>query len=133
MSFKKSILATVVLFIVSNVLTTVWYMISDDANMVSFRRAEMNYGGLMVNHLLFAIGFVYLFPYYYQNFKSFGRAFLYGVIMAAIMFIPTGIVVRSIWEVDFNTIFIFNSMAHLVIGGVMGLVAAFIYNKNQTT
>ena len=132
MNFKKSILAVLLLFIVSNVLTTLWYMLSEEANMLSFRREEMNYFGLMLNHFIYAIGFVYLFPFYYKHYKSFLRAFVFGIILSAIMFIPTGIVVRSIWTVDFNSIFIFNSVAHMMIGGIMGLVIAVIFNyKNK--
>ncbi len=128
MGLKKVVLAVLLLFLVSNLLTTIWYMISDNANMVSFRREGMNYMGLMLNHFIFALGFVYLFPYYFRQHKSFVRAFVFGVILSSIMFIPTGIVVRSIWLVDFNSIFILNSMAHLIIGGIMGLILAVIFN-----
>ena len=40
MNFKKSTLSVLLLFIVSNVLTTIWYMLTDKDNMVSFRREE---------------------------------------------------------------------------------------------
>ena len=86
----------------------------------------------MLNHLIYAIGFVYLFPFYYKEYKTYFRAFAFGVILSVIMFIPTGIVVRSIWAVDFNAIFIMNSIAHITIGGIMGLVMAFIFSfKNK--
>ncbi len=132
MNLKKSTLSVLLLFIVSNILTTLWYMLSDDANMVSFRREEMNYLGLLLNHFIYAIGFVYLFPFYYKQYKTYLRAFVFGAILSTIMFIPTGIVVRSIWTVDFNSIFIMNSIAHIIIGGIMGLLIAFIFNfKNE--
>lgn len=131
MNFKKSILAVVAAFLVSNILTTIWYMVSDDANFVSFRREEINYLGLVINHLIYAFVFVYLFPSFYEKAPKFSRAFLYGVLMAAVMFIPSGIVVRSIWTVDFNSIFVFNSIAHVVIGGLMGIVVSIIYNYKK--
>jgi len=131
MNFKKSTLAVIAAFLVSNILTTVWYMVSDDANFVSFRRPEVNYLGLIINHLIYAVVFVYLFSSFYEKAPKLSRAFLYGILMAAVMFIPSGIVVRSIWTVDFNSIFVFNSIAHLVIGGVMGIVVAFIYNYKR--
>lgn len=107
-------------------------MISDEANMVSFRREEMNYMGLVLNHFIYAIGFVYLFPYYFKEYRTLLRAFVFGLVLSAIMFIPTGIVTRSIWTVDFNAIFIYNCIAHSIIGGIMGLVIALIYNyKNE--
>lgn len=134
MNYKKSILAVILLFITSNLLTTAWYMLTDDANFVSFRRAEINYGGLMLNHFIFVMGFVYLFPNYIKSKKSKLNAFWFGSILAAIMFIPTGLVVRSIWKVDFNQIFLMNTAAHLVIGGVLGIVLSLIYNykRNET-
>ena len=133
MNYKKSIVGVLVLFIVSNLLTTAWYMFTDDANYVSFRRSEINYGGLMLNHLLFAAGFVYLFPNYMKEKKFKLNALAFGVILAAIMFIPTGIVVRSIWTVEFNQVFLLNTLAHLSIGGIMGVVLSIIYNykKNE--
>lgn len=132
MNVKKSILAIIAAFVVSNILTTVWYMLSDDGNYVSFRREEVNYIGLMLNHLIYAGGFVYLFSSFYEKEPKLSRGFLYGVVMAMVMFIPSGIVVRSIWTVDFNTIFVLNSIAHLLIGGIMGLVVAFIYKSKKS-
>jgi len=131
MNVKKMILATLVAFLVSNVLTTVWYMLSDDANMVSFRKAEVNYLGLIINHLIYAGIFVFLFSSFYKEAPKLSRALGYGVLMGALMFVPSGIVVRSIWTVDFNQIFAFNSMAHMLIGGLMGIVVSKIYNYKK--
>ena len=133
MSFKKFIVLSLLLFIISNILTTVWYMSTDVANFVPFRREEVNYGGLMLNHLLFVIGFAYLFPFYAGVYNSKARAFLFGVILAGIMFIPTGLVVRSIWTVDFNLIFLINSLAHLAIGGLLGWISHIVYNYKRTS
>ena len=131
MSFKKSSLVVILLFIASNVLTTTWYMLTDDANMVSFRRSEINYGGLMLNHLIFVMGFVYLFPSYIKSQNTKLQAFLFGIVVAAIMFIPTGLVVRSIWQVEINLIFLMNTLAHLTIGGILGLLSSLIYNYKR--
>ena len=131
MSAKKSMLSIVILFVVSNILTTVWYMLTDEANIVSFRREEPNYGGLAINHLVFICGFVYLFPHFIKEQNTRIKSFIYGVVLALIMFLPTGIVVRSIWQVDFNTIFIFNALAHGVIGGILGLISGVIYNYKK--
>lgn len=131
MNFKKTILAIIAAFLASNVLTTAWYMFSDEANFVSFRKEEVNYLGLILNHLVYASIFVYLFSSFYEKAPKLSRGFLYGALMGAVMFIPSGIVVRSIWTVDFNTIFLLNSVAHVVIGGMMGLLVAFIYNYKK--
>ncbi|GEM_PF-2319852 len=122
-------------FLVSNLLTTLWYMAMDDANYVPYRREEINYAALLVNHLIYALLVVYLFPYYYEKHRTRLGAFGYGVIAAALMFIPQALVVRAIWKVDINTIFLLNSIAHLAIGGVMGVVVALIYDfkKSKTT
>ncbi len=131
MNIKKSILSVFILFIVSNVLTTIWYMLTDNANYVPFRRSEINYLGLTLNHVVFAIGFVYLFPHHIKEQNTKGKAFLFGVVLAAIMFIPTGMVVRSIWQVEFNTIFFLNATAHAAIGGIQGIVVHIIHNYKK--
>lgn len=131
MNFKKTLLAIIAAFLVSNILTTLWYLMSDAANFVDFRREAVNYLGLVSNHLIYAGVFVYLFSAFYEKSPSISRAFLYGVLMATVMFVPSGIVVRSIWTVDFNAIFLFNSLAHIVIGGLMGIVVSFIYNYKR--
>lgn len=131
MKVKKSILAVLVAFLASNILTTLWYMLSDEANFVSFRRAEVNYLGLVANHIIYAIVFVLLFSSFYERAPKLGRAFFYGALMGCVMFIPSGIVVRSIWTVDFNSIFVFNSIAHVVIGGIIGVLVALIYNYKK--
>jgi undecaprenyl pyrophosphate phosphatase UppP len=77
---------------------------------------------------------VYLFPYLVRGKNNKLHAFWFGVVLAVIMFIPTGLVVRSIWKVDFNSIFLMNTLAHLIIGGVLGIISSLIYNykKNET-
>ena len=51
--------------------------------------------------------------------------------MAAVMFVPQALVVRSIWMVEIDAIFFVNTVAHLLIGGVMGVVTALIYGKGE--
>ncbi|MCG8577625.1 MAG: hypothetical protein MI810_22280 [Flavobacteriales bacterium] len=132
MKLKKMLLAILVTFILSNVLTTVWYMVMDDANYVPYRRAEMNYGLLVLNHLIFAAIFVCLHPFFFQKSPKVERGMVYGLLMAAMMFIPQALVVRAIWEVDVNTIFFLNTLAHLAIGAILGVAVSLIYNyKNN--
>jgi len=132
MTAKKMILSVILAFLVSNLFTTLWYMLTDIENEVPFRRIEINYGALMLNHLVYALGLVYLFPFFYQVDQRLHRGVIFGAVIAAIMFIPTGLVVRSIWTVEINTIFLMNIVAHLFIGSMMGGVVAVVYNyKNK--
>lgn len=132
MTVKKFMLATFVGFVLSNVLTTLWYMGTDDANYVPYRREEINYGALMLNHLIYVLIFVHFTPFYLNGSKKLMRGFLFGCLMAALMFIPQALVVRSIWMVEINTIFVLNTCAHLLIGGIIGLSTTLIINyKNQ--
>ncbi len=128
MNTKKMVLAVIVAFVLSNLLTTVWYMLTDEANTVPYRRDEINYPALMLNHLLYVGLIVYLFPFYYKTSPQTGRGFVFGCLAATLMFLPQAIVVRAIWKVDFNLIFVLNTLAHLLIGGIIGLAIAFIYN-----
>jgi len=131
MNLKKTILAVAILFIISNVLTTGWYMAMDSANTVPFSRHEPNYIGLVLNHLVFVGCFIYLFPSFIQPKNTINQAIIFGATMAIIMFIPTGMVVRSIWQVDFDLIFMLNTCAHLVIGAILGIVLRTIYNHKH--
>lgn len=107
-------------------------MFTEEANMVSFRREEPNFFGLMINHAIFVSGFVFLFPSFIRNQNTRLKSIIFGVVLALIMFVPTGIVVRSIWTVDFNLIFILNAIAHRTIGGLLGLILRTIYNYKTT-
>ncbi|NQZ78245.1 MAG: hypothetical protein HRT61_19385 [Ekhidna sp.] len=127
MKNTKQIITFIILFVLSNILTTSWYMITSDVNTVSFQREEANYLGLVFNHLIFVAGLIYLLNGLIKIESSRLQAFTYGVVIAGIMFIPTGLVVRSIWLVNFDKIFIYNSIAHLIIGGILGVVFHFIY------
>ncbi|MDN5203717.1 hypothetical protein QQ008_20170 [Fulvivirgaceae bacterium BMA10] len=129
MNTKKTIIAVVVAFLLSNVLTTIWYTITDTSNYVPFRREEINYGLLVLNHLIYAGLLVYLFPVYYEKYLKRSYAFVFGCVTAAIMFIPQALVVRAIWTVDVNLMFFLNTVAHLLIGGIIGWVISFIYGK----
>ncbi len=126
MPTKTFVLATVVAFLVSNVLTTLWYLLMDAPNVVPFRRETMNYGLLALNHLIYAALMVHFYPYYKAKHSKLGGAFRFGVLIAAIMYIPQALVIRSIWTVDVNTIFILNTLAHLVIGGAMGVTLYYL-------
>ena len=133
MHIKKPLLSVLIVFILSNLLTTFWYMLTDEANFVPYRRAEINYLALLINHLLYACLIVYLFPYYYQHFLKRWRGFVFGCITAALMFLPQAIVIRAIWKVDFNMVFVLNTLAHVFIGGVLGWTITFMYHaKNKT-
>lgn len=133
MKTKHFILSALAAFLVSNILTTVWYMLMDEANYVPFRREEMNYAALTLNHLIYAVLMVYFYPFYNAKKPSSTGAFVFGVLIAALMFIPQALVVRSIWTVDIDTNFFMNTIAHLAIGGLMGVVVRLISNKALAT
>ena len=128
LKYGRTLIAIIAAFVLSNLLTTLWYMLSDEANNVAFRREEMNYLGLVLNHLIFAILFVVLFQPFYEKSNKIGHGIKVGILLGALMFVPTGIVVRSIWKVEFNTIFILNSLAHMIIAGIIGATVCLIYN-----
>lgn len=131
MTTKRFLLATGVAFLISNVLTSLWYMLMDGPNEVPFRRETMKYGLLMANHLIYAGLMVYFYPFYFAKRSTVGAAFVFGVLIAALMFIPQALVVRSIWMVDVNPVFFLNTLAHLIIGGAMGV--AIFYLSGRTS
>lgn len=133
MPTKTFLLATLVAFLVSNVLTTLWYMLMDAPNVVPFRRENMNYGLLTLNHFIYAALMVHFYPHYKTKHSTMGGAFRFGVLIAALMYIPQALVIRSIWTVDVNTIFVLNTLAHLTIGGAMGVVLYFLTRKSTTS
>ncbi len=133
MSTKKTLLSVVVAFLLSNILTTIWYAATDEANYVPYRREEINYLALVLNHLVYAGIMVYFFPYFYAKATQKIRGFAFGVMMATLMFLPQAMVIRAIWAVDFDAIFILNTLAHLIIGGIMGLSLSIIYDYKNTT
>lgn len=133
MKTKHFILSALAAFVVSNILTTIWYMLMDESNYVPFRREEMNYAALILNHLIYAVLMVYFYPFYHTKKPSGIAAFVFGILIAALMFIPQALVVRSIWTVNINANFFMNTIAHLVIGGVMGVVIRLISNKSLAT
>ena len=130
MPTKTFLLATVVAFLVSNVLTTLWYMLMDAPNVVPFRRETMNYGLLIFNHLIYAALMVHFYPFYRVKHNTISGAFRFGVLIAALMYIPQALVIRSIWTVDVNTIFFLNTLAHLAIGGAMGVALYYLIGKS---
>ncbi|TRX60774.1 hypothetical protein FNH22_06955 [Fulvivirga sp. M361] len=129
MKTKYFIISTATAFLISNVLTTLWYMMMDGPNYVPFRREEINYGMLMLNHLLYAGLMVYFYPFFYAKKPSLFEAFTFGALISALMFIPQALVIRSIWTVDINMIFVLNTIAHLIIGGLMAIMIYFILRK----
>ncbi len=131
MTTKRFLLATGVAFLISNVLTSLWYMLMDGLNEVPFRRETMNYGLLMANHFIYAGLMVYFYPFYFAQRSTVGAAFVFGVLIAALMFIPQALVVRSIWTVDVNPIFFLNTLAHLVIGGAMGVAIYYLVRRED--
>ncbi len=134
MNSKKAALALVAGFILSNVLTTVYYIVTDEPNFVPIRRAETVYAGMMLTHLIFVGIMVVMFPRWSRSGQSLlSQGALFGALMAGMMFLPQAILVRSIWTVDFNLIFVVNSIAHVVIGAVIGIVIARIMGEPEST
>ena len=132
MTGKKTALALIAGFIASNVLTTIYYLITDEPNFVPIRRDQTIYAGMMLTHLIFVGIMVVMFPRWVHTTGSLlSQGALFGALMAGMMFIPQAILVRSIWTVDFNVIFIINSIAHVVIGAVIGMIIAQIMGQPE--
>lgn len=131
MTTKRFVLATVSAFLISNILTSLWYMLMDGPNEVPFRRETMNYGLLMANHVIYAGLMVYFYSYHFAQRSTVSAAFIFGVLIAALMFIPQALVVRSIWTVDINPVFFLNTLAHLVIGGVMAVAIFYLLLERE--
>jgi hypothetical protein len=132
---KSKIYAIIAGVLLSNILTTVYYLITAGPNhMGAFQRPEYNYLGLMVSHIIHVSILVLTFTRWYRRSDNsvIQQGVIYGVLMAALMYLPQAFVVRSIWFVEFNLIFVLNIAAHLIIGAVMGLVVASILKKSLT-
>jgi hypothetical protein len=130
---KSKIYAIIVGVLSSNVLTTAYYMITSSPNhMGAFQRPEYNYLGLMVNHIIYVSILVLTFARWYRTSDGsvIKQGVIYGLLMAAIMYLPQAFVVRSIWLVEFNLIFVSNIVAHLMIGAIIGLLVAAILKKS---
>jgi hypothetical protein len=130
---KSKIYAIIAGVLLSNVLTTVYYLMTSSPNhMGAFQRPEYNYLGLMVNHIIYVSIVVLTFTRWYRTDDGsvLKQGIIYGLLMAAIMYLPQAFVVRSIWFVEFNLIFVFNILAHLVIGAMIGLMVASILKKS---
>ena len=133
MNSKKAVLALIAGFIASNVLTTIYYLITDEPNFVPIRRDQTVYAGMMLTHLIFVGIMVAMFPRWVRATESLlSQGALFGALMAGMMFVPQAILVRSIWTVDFNAIFILNSIAHVAIGAIIGIVIARIMGPSQS-
>jgi hypothetical protein len=130
---KSKIYAIIAAVLLSNLLTTVYYIITSSPNhMGAFQRPEYNYLGLMVNHIIYVSIAVSTFTRWYRAGDGgiVKQGIIYGVLMAAIMYLPQAFVVRSIWYVEFNLIFVFNIVAHLCIGAIIGFVIASMLKKS---
>jgi hypothetical protein len=133
---KSKIYAIIAGVLLSNVLTTVYYLMTSSPNhMGTFQRPEYNYLGLMANHIVYVSILVLTFTRWYRTSDDavLKQGVVYGVLMAAIMYLPQAFVVRSIWFVEFNRIFVLNIVAHLVIGAIIGLAVASILKKSLTS
>ncbi|WP_372371194.1 hypothetical protein [Candidatus Uabimicrobium sp. HlEnr_7] len=126
---KKFLAAFITCFLISNVLTIVWYTATADANSVPFKREQPDYLLLQLNHIVFAFILAYIYPIGYKGGSLLKEGFCFGVLMGILMFLPTGLVVRGIWEVPANLMFVFNTIFHALAGGVCGVGIAFTYGK----
>jgi hypothetical protein len=132
---KSKVYAIIAGVLLSNVLTTVYYIITSRPNhMGPFQRPEYNYLGLMASHIIYVCILVLTFTKWYRTSDNaiIKQGVIYGILMAAMMYLPQAFVVRSIWFVEFNLIFVFNILAHLTIGAIIGLVVASILKKSLT-
>ena len=132
MSSKKKILAFVAGFLISNFLTTLYYIVTDEPNFVPIRRDETVFAGLFLTHFIFVGIMVIMFPRWARVDKPLlSEGTIFGVLMAGMMFIPQAVLVRSIWVVDFNLIFVINTIAHLIIGAIIGMAIAQILGQTD--
>ena len=133
MNTGKALTALVVGFLLSNILTTIYYIVTASMNTVPFQREQQVFVGLFLTHLIFVGIMVYMYPRWSRAGDSaVAQGALFGALMAAMMFIPQAVLVRSIWTVDFNTIFVANVVAHTVIGAMVGVAIALIHARGSS-
>ncbi|KAA3642929.1 MAG: hypothetical protein DWQ07_20620 [Chloroflexi bacterium] len=133
MSTGRAITALVVGFLLSNILTTIYYIVTASMNTVPFQREQQVFIGLFLTHFIFVGIMVYMYPRWSRSVDSaVAQGALFGALMAAMMFIPQAVLVRSIWTVDFNAIFAANIVAHTVIGAIVGIAIALIHSRGSS-
>ncbi len=117
-------LSAVLAFIASNVLSTAYYMATATENTVAFARDVPRYELLTANHLVFAVALAWLYPRFIDHGSRATAGLRFGAMMGLVMFVPTGLVVRGIWTVDFDAIFLANCAFHIGCGAVLGWIVA---------
>ncbi len=126
---KKFIGSFIVCFLLNNILTIAWYTFTAEANTVPFKREQPDYLLLQLNHIVFAFILAYVYPMGYKGGNLVTEGFRFGVLMGILMFLPTGLVVRGIWQVPANLMFVYNTIFHAIASGICGIGIAFIYGK----
>src|SRR5689334_17806848 len=106
---KSAIKSTLAVTVISAVSNSVYYAATAAMNHLAFTRPMPLLGLMLANHVVYALLMTYLYPRFART-GSNGEAAWFGTVMGALMFIPTGLVVRSAWEVPADLVFLSNTV-----------------------
>jgi hypothetical protein len=116
--------------VVSMITNSVYYFVTAEMNHLAITRPMPLMGMMIANHVVFALLMSYIYPRYKRS-ESLSEGATYGVLMGAVSFIPSGLVVRSAWDVPAGLPFVANIICALVTGALMGLVIARLQRSSQ--
>lgn len=120
--------STVILALISMITNSVYYFTTAELNYLPFTRPMPLMALMMANHFIYAG----LMSIGYQRFRKTGTSIeglVYGLLMGAVAFLPSSLVVRSAWEVPVNAIFLGNILCALFTGAMMGFVLSKFSSK----
>ena len=122
---KTLSISVAVTTILSAILNTAYYTATHEMNVLSFTRTEPLFGLIMANHIVYAI----LLNIVWKRFKRSGtgqEGLTFGAIMGAVMFLPTGLVIRGAWDVPADVSFLCNSLFAIVSSAILGFAISKI-------
>ena len=129
----KFLISTVVTFFASTILNSVYYALTASFNhLEGITRAKPLFPLLLINHVIFALIVCFLYPRTRFALSLPLRGVVFGVLSAALMFLPVAFVIRGTWYVPADWTFLVNSLFHLASGAVMGWLIALIYGNTVT-
>ena len=130
---KKFVMALAAAFLISVVFNTIYYAVTAEGHTFVLTKAEPNFALIMLNHVVFALLLVYLFPIFYRDGSSIVEGAKFGALMGLVMFVPTGLVVRGAWDVPITPYFYLDIVMAAVITAIMGIAIGMIYGQKKMT
>lgn len=127
---KYTLSATISAMIISMIGNTIYFTATHEYHAFEMTKSEPIMGMMILNHVVYAAMMTYLISRFVGKDDDVIKTGMWlGACLGVVMFVPSGLIVRSAWEVPITYFFALDIIFEILLSGLMGITVGWLYKK----